>query len=234
MRSLHSAFAAVALALTAPTQADVPAGPQLPAGLDIPPLADDGSFRTINSGIAPAQAVWHVRSALNVAALSCQDAAHAALTGEYNAIVTKQRKSFRAADAMVRKDFQARYPAAWQAEHDLYMTRLYNFFSQPLAQAPFCEAATAVAADAAAVPAGGFEAFAPAALVRLEAPFLALYRRYDDYRRAYAEWQRGAGGAATPAEAAPRLAYNVVPLDPGGAAQPPNLTYGPLDAGAGR
>ncbi len=215
-------MAALLLALgAAPALAD---GPLLPAGLDIPPQAADGTFRTINSGIDPAQTVWHVRSALNVAALSCHDAAHAALIAQYNSLIVKQRKSFRAADAAVRQRFQAQYPDSWQTEHDLYMTRLYNFFSQPLAQAPFCEVATAVSADAAAVPAGGFEAFAPGALARLEAPFLALYRRYDEYRLAYAAWQQRSAGA-TPAAAIPAPAAAAV--EP-----PPQLGYGDLLADA--
>lgn len=190
--------------------------PVLPAQLGAivpPPRAADGGYQTINHGIDPRQAMWHVRAALNVAAIGCRSEADAGLVPAYNAMLTSQKTALATADSFVKTDFHARLGAQWQNAHDRYMTQLYNFFAQPAAKAAFCAAADQVAPQAAAVPAGGFEAYAQTALLQLEAPFLANYRAVDDYRVALAAWTAGENGAprtelaaATPA-AAPQLGY---------------------------
>jgi hypothetical protein len=184
--------------------------PVLPAELAAivpPPLASDGSYRTINHGIDPIQTEWHVRAALNVAAIGCRGPADGGLVPAYNNMLTSQKAVLANANQMV----EARFRAAggdWQAAHDAYMTRLYNFFAQPAAKAAFCAIADELAPQAAAMPAGGFQAFAASALPRLEAPFIANYRAVDSYRTALAAWTAGQrtqlASAATPA---PRLAY---------------------------
>lgn len=242
----------------------IPAGaqPVMPAGLDLPIRDADGSFETINHGVDPNRTVWHVRAALNVAALYCKGATGTQLVADYNAILKAQRPAFHAADAAIQQDFRASAAGDWQPQYDLYMTRLYNFFSQPMAHEAFCTVASGVSTDARAVPKGGFAGFAPGALARLEEPFLIIYRRYDDYRQSYAAWQRGVSGgaatttadatpAATPAVAppAPSLGYGAIdaladptppvvpaPAAPAAAAPPqagaPALAYAPLDGGA--
>ncbi len=190
--------------------------PVLPAQLGAivpPPHAADGQYQTINHGIDPRQAMWHVRAALNVAAIGCRSDADAALVPAYNAMLASQKSALASADSFVKTDFHARLGTKWQDAHDRYMTQLYNFFAQPAAKAAFCAAADQVAPQAAAVPAGGFEAFAQTALPQLEAPFLASYRAVDDYRIALAAWTAGQNGAtqtelagATPA-AGPKLGY---------------------------
>jgi len=190
--------------------------PLLPAQLGAivpPPRAADGGYQTINHGIDSRQAEWHVRAALNVAAIGCRSDADAGLVPAYNALLTSQRGALAAADTSVKASFRARLGGGWQDAHDRYMTQLYNFFAQPAAKAAFCAAADQVAPQAAAVPAGGFEAFAQTALPALEAPFLASYRAVDDYRIALAAWTAGQNGApqtelavAAPATG-PRLGY---------------------------
>ena len=190
--------------------------PELPAprgAIVPPPRAPDGSYQTINHGIDSRQAEWHVRAALNVAAIGCRSDADAGLVPAYNAMLASQRSALAAADTSVKASFRARLGANWQNAHDVYMTQLYNFFAQPAAKASFCAAADQVAPQAAAVPAGGFEAFAQTALPQLEAPFIANYRAVDDYRIALTAWTASQSGApqtelavATPA-AGPRLGY---------------------------
>ena len=204
------------VAVEAPPPAPVAAPrPVLPAQLGAivpPPRAADGSYQTINRGIDPRQAMWHVRAALNVAAIGCRGDADAGLVPAYNAMLTSQRAALATADASVKADFHARLGGDWQNAHDVYMTQLYNFFAQPAAKAGFCAAADQVAPQAAAVPAGGFEAFAQTALPQLEAPFLANYRAVDDYRVALAAWTAGQAGGpqtelASAIPAGPRLGY---------------------------
>lgn len=174
----------------------------------VPPAKDaTGHYRTINSGIDPIQTEWHVRAALNVAAIGCRGPQDSGIIPAYNSLLTSQKKALAAANATV----EGRYRHAggdWQAAHDAYMTRLYNFFAQPASKAAFCAAADRLAPQAAAVPGGGFEAFAQQALPELEAPFLDTYRQVDDYRVALADWK--AGRAATMQANAPQLAYQDV------------------------
>lgn len=176
-----------------------------------PPLTADGRYRTINYGIDPIQTEWHVRAALNVAAIGCRSAADGALVNAYNAMLASQKTVLATANTSVEAHFRAA-GGDWQSAHDAYMTRLYNFFSQPAAKAAFCAAADEIGPQAATVPAGGFEAFAAAALPKLEAPFLDTYRQVDVYKVALARWNAGettqlASAAPVAATAAPKLAY---------------------------
>lgn len=176
-----------------------------------PPLAADGRYRTINYGIDPIQTEWHVRAALNVAAIGCRGAADGALVNAYNAMLTRQKAELTRANSAVEAKFRAA-GGDWQSAHDAYMTRLYNFFSQPAAKADFCAVADRLAPEAAA-PAGGFQVFAAQALPRLEEPFLESYRQVDAYKLALARWQAhkttqlAAAAPARVAGPAPRLGY---------------------------
>ncbi len=205
----------VAVEVPPPAPVVVPR-PELPAQLGAivpPPRAADGGYQTINHGIDPRQAMWHVRAALNVAAIGCRSDADAGLVPAYNAMLASQKSALATADSFVKTDFHARLGTKWQDAHDRYMTQLYNFFAQPAAKAAFCAAADQVAPQAAAVPTGGFQTFAQTALPQLEAPFLASYRAVDEYHIALAAWTAGQTGAprtelaaATPL-AAPTLGY---------------------------
>lgn len=173
------------------------AEPRPPAGaapgLSIPQPVD-GRFTTVNSGIGGEEAVWHLRAALNVAALACRD--QPTILPAYNAFLKS------------RKAVLARAYAAEQRRHgatalDQHMTRLYNFFAQPPAAAGFCKAAAIEAPRVAALPAAGVTQEAPAALARLEAPVIAFYDAYHRYRLALAEWRANPRASTRLADAAP-------------------------------
>jgi hypothetical protein len=184
-----------------------PTLPALLAAVVPPALASDGGYRTINHGVDPVQAEWHVRAALNVAAIGCRSPADDGLVPAYNSMLTSQKAVLANANQTVEGRFRVA-GGDWQAAHDTYMTRLYNFFAQPGAKAEFCAIADQLAPQAAAVPAGGFRAFAAMALPKLEAPFIANYRAVDAYRTALAAWNAGQRTQmATTATTAPRLAY---------------------------
>ncbi len=186
--------------------------PVLPTNLTAvvpPPLGPDGRYRTINSGIDPIQTEWHVRAALNVAAIGCRGAADTALVNAYNSMLTSQKAELARANTTVENKFRAA-GGDWQSAHYAYMTRLYNFFSQPAAKAEFCTVADRLAPQASA-PASGFQAFAAQALPALEAPFLDTYRQVDAYKLALAQWQAGQttqlAAATAPVGPPPRLGY---------------------------
>lgn len=152
------------------------------SGLAVPEPGADGRFTTINSGVDGQEALWHVRSALNVAALACRD--DPVLLKNYNAFL-KQRKSVLAAAYREERAGQEGGATAL----DRHMTQLYNFFAQPPAQAVFCRVAGEEAARIVEVKPADLPDYAPDALQRLEAPILAFYGAYDRYRHDLAAWR---------------------------------------------
>lgn len=164
-----------------------PAG--IPAGLAVPAQGADGEYLTLNHGIAPADAVWHVRAALNVAALGCRGEQEKAIIAAYNAMLRTHKAALAGAFKTIQTRYRAEDAHGWQDRQDSQMTRVYNFFAQPAAQQRFCEIAAAVLTEAKTVPPGRLTPFAIAALPRLEAPFTDVYRAYDQYRRELAAWQ---------------------------------------------
>lgn len=183
-------------------------------GLPIP-VPVDGRFTTINSNVGPVEAAWHVRAALNVAALSCRG--DAAILPAYNALLTGRKAEL----ATAYKAEKAGWPGNTIDQH---MTRLYNFFAQPPSQPGFCQAAAVEAGQIGAVPPGGLADYAPAALARLEAPILAFYKAYDDYRVALAEWRAQPHPQAMAAATQARMAVAVAEV----AAAPAPIA--PIDA----
>lgn len=171
-----------------------PARPAPPAGaidsLKLPPADGKGGYRTINSDLSPSEAMWHLRAALNVAALTCDRPGTMSIARNYNRLLGRQRTLLAAA---YRAEGQRLGSAA---ATDAHVTQVYNFFAQPPVQARFCAVAGAVSAEAAALPAEGLEAFAPVALDRLMAPFLDFYRAYARYQTELAAWRKG--GPITP------------------------------------
>lgn len=221
----HQAPAPVAVSPLPPPVPPRPAPPGIAAGLAIPARAPDGNYETINRGIDAAQALWHVRAALNVAALGCRGPDEAALIASYNGLLKAHKAPLAAANTAVMKSYRQQFGARWQQPHDVYMTRLYNFFSQPWAQRAFCPTAAAVIADAQTVPAAGLTGWAPAALARLEAPFTDFYRRWEAYKVDLAAWEAryGPGGSGQPLLAYAALAPDEALAIPGPGASPVRL-----------
>jgi hypothetical protein len=168
----------------------------------VPPLDAAGNYVTVNRELSRDETSWHVRAALNVAALGCRDAAEAETVAAYNRLLARHRSVLAEADAGVKAQYRVRHGAGWEGAHDRQMTRVYNFFAQPTAQAAFCAAAREALAVAEQVSPEGYADFAAAALPRLEAPFTGFYRDYDAYRVALAHW-RNRGQPVTVAAAAP-------------------------------
>lgn len=163
------------------------------ANLTLPARLEDGSYATPNRGLSDAATVWHVRSALNVAVLTC--GTDPALAASYNGLLS----THRAALATAHKALAAEQGGGMDAA----MTRLYNYFAQPPVQQDFCPVAIRLLSEANAIPPGQFAGFARVALAQLDAPFAAFYRAYDAYRADLALWRAG----RLPAPA-PRLAYD--------------------------
>lgn len=238
----------LAIAPTAPPAIALRPTPPSGASVNqtIPPRAPDGTYRTVNSGLSPAAAIWHVRSALNVAALGCRGTEEATIIANYNALLASKKTLLKTAFAQTEAEARKLGGTDWRDTHDRQMTQTYNFFAQPPAKERFCIVAATVVAEAAAIPPMEFSAFAAPALARLEAPFIDFYRAYDVYRRDLAAWEARDGSrtalvsapsprplTAAPAAATPRAVIRppAVAGSPAGAVRAPapaaSLTYAP-------
>lgn len=164
--------------------------PGAAAGVRLPESDGAGGFRTANTNIPPAEAVWHVRSALNVAALACDDRA---IVANYNALLKRQKAVLAAAYEAEARHFRSYDAKGWRSAMDGHMTRLYNFFAQPPVQRNFCAAAGQIAKEAQSVSSAEFQRFSISAIRRLDQPFQDFYRAYDAYQRDLAAWRAGGG-----------------------------------------
>jgi len=182
----------------------------------IPERDSFGRYATPNQDLSSEETVWHLRAALNVAALACRDAEEAETIAAYGHMLAQDGAPLAAADAAVKARYRARYGPAWADRHDRDMTRLYNFFAQPTAQAGFCVAAHHVLAEVGQVAPEQLSGFAAEALPRLEAPFTDFYRDYDRYRAALAAWRE----QRMPAEQAPDAPLTIETASTAGMALP--------------
>jgi hypothetical protein len=186
-----------------------PPAPQTPApaplampkgayvGMQIPALMSDGRYATPNRNLSDDGAVWHLRAALNVAALACRGPDETAIIAGYNALIARQKTTLSTAQTRLTAEYKAA-GGDWQDRYDDQMTRLYNFFSQSQARDAFCNAAAATLADSATVTAADLPAFAAGRLAVLEKPFTDFYAAYDAWRAQRAAASRMAMAAVTP------------------------------------
>ena len=191
------------------------------AGMTVPARLPDGGYATPNAGLAPAAALWHVRTGLNVAALSCRGANEATIVAQYNALLHDRKAALAEAHAALLSD-------QGQAGYDEAMTRLYNYWARPAVQDDFCAAAAHVLAETAGIAPTTIDSFATGAIARLDAPFVAFFRAYDTYRIEFAQWQANRMALALqPVEPRTRaVVATSAALAPSGAAAP-RIAYDP-------
>ncbi len=187
----------------------IPPKPRAPNGaadtLRIPPADANGLRYSLNRNISPAQMVWNLRSAYNVAALNCSKPQHTDILPLYKTFLTTHAKALTAANKKVDAEFKARHGAKFIAPREAYMTQVYNHFALPPTLTDFCDAVGAVARDGAAVKSADLEAFAIRSLPSIEVVFDDFYRRYEIYRNDLAIWQAQYGSPVTTAQPAAML-----------------------------
>jgi len=166
-----------------------PPPPVMPLGgyaeLDTADQRADGTYVTPNFEMTNAAAVWHLRGALNVAALGCDQAGGGIVDG-YNAWLRGHRDGL---DTYVKTYLHEWEQTGWGDWRDAYenqQTRLYNFYSQSPIRIAFCAAAREEIVKVGAVADADLPAFARGALVRLDKPFVDFYAGVDAWRDYYA------------------------------------------------
>ena len=190
------------VAILAPTPAP-PIAYEIPAP---PPVSP------INRGLSRAAQVWHLRVALNVAALACRGGPELQIIADYNGMIRSRTVELAAVQTALSAEFKAR-GGDWQDAYDDAMTRLYNFFSQAQARDEFCATAAGVLAEVRTLPAG-LDAFADAKLPLLDAPFARMTQpRYVPASVVAVAASAPVYAVAAPRPAAaPRLGVNVATL----------------------
>ncbi|WP_336950691.1 MULTISPECIES: hypothetical protein [Sphingobium] len=164
--------------------------------MSIPEVGNDGKYLTPNRGVTANTALWHVRMALNVAALSCHGVNEPARI-QYNQILHVHEAALREANAAVDRNYLAAYGMGGLKARELLNTVVYNFFALPPVTKSFCPVAIEIGAKVLAMPSSQLLAYAPEALTALEKPFQDFYEAYADYLRRLAEWQSRFGGTVT-------------------------------------
>lgn len=167
----------------------------------------------INRGLSHAATLWHLRVAVNVAALACRGGPEMQIIADYNALLRARKAELAAAQTALAAEFRAR-GGDWQDRYDDAMTRLYNFFSQAQAREAFCAGAAEVLAQTRTLAAPQLAAFADTALPLLDAPFARMQtpRAVPATVIAAVAAAPVYAVAAAPPPAAPRLAVNVAAL----------------------
>ncbi len=110
--------------------------------------------------------VWHMRAALNVAALQCQFEPTLLTVPTYNSILADHGEELKASFDTLTKYFlrvnKAAGPKAGQTALDQFGTRTYSSFATVAAQYGFCQTAGSIGRDAIFTPRGHFSEVAVA------------------------------------------------------------------------
>jgi hypothetical protein len=117
-----------------------PEAPPLPVLEPIPPELVTASR---------AEDLWHLRSALNVAALICDAKVHSDLIPAYNRMLKTHKALLTAAVQTELDQFKKQDGKKWQAMYDTHMTKLYNSYSLTRQRDRFCTRSAEIAAKAA-------------------------------------------------------------------------------------
>ena len=222
-----------------PPPPPIPARPLPPggavAGMFIPTRDAAGVRPTVNAYLTPAQKVWNLRSAFNVAALNCVEPRHAGILPNYTAFLKTQAKGLSATNRALDAEFRAKYGATFRDARDIYMTQVYNYFALPPALPGFCDAALAISNETLALTPADLDLFATGALPRLEYVYDSFFGAFERYRIDVAMWdtQYGArygitsAGYSNPLQPTPQPAPQPVitlTLPPSTAAPQPMVT----------
>lgn len=155
----------------------------------IPPVREDGFRQTINRDIGPLETLWHLRAALNVAALSCPATLYPTMVDDYNKFIGSNAKVLMNANNAIIRKFQRDVGAGYKTEHDRHQTMLYNHFSFSPLRRPFCDQAVQVGQRVVLVSGDQLDEFAAGALLELEKPFDDFYLAFEQYRIDLQAWR---------------------------------------------
>lgn len=175
-----------------PKVVSIPPRPMPPDGaaptLQVPPAEANGLRDSVNRNISPAQTLWNLRSAYNVAALNCHGPGYAPILENYKVFLKANNRVLAKANRDVDAEFRKEYKRGYVAAREKYMTEVYNHFALPPTLHHFCDAVLAMSDAAKSVKPANLELFAVSSLPSVEVVFDDFYRRYDQWRIDAAKW----------------------------------------------
>jgi len=168
-------------------------------GLVVPPMGIDGARVTVNTGITPAQTLWNLRSAYNVAALNCLEPEHADILTGYKQFLANHKKALATATKTVDSEYKKRFGTAWIRPREAYMTQVYNYYAYPATVTKFCDAALLMARESLAVKSADLPSFAERNLAFLDTVFHQFFLAYEQYLADAAAWDAKYAPTSVPA-----------------------------------
>lgn len=132
-----------------------------------PPVAPLGSASP-NQGLSPAGSLWHLRSAMNVAALKCGEDVRVS----YNAFLLVQRRALARAEQRLVREYR-RAGGDWRDRFDDRMTQVYNYFARVPGEELLCYHARDVLPRVREAAPGDLDALAARTLVAIDRAFAA-------------------------------------------------------------
>lgn len=176
-----------------PVQIVIPSRPTPPLGatpgMIIPRKVGMGARQTVNAFITPTQATWNVRSAFNVAALNCLGPQYQPILTNYQTFLTRFKAPLATANRTVSREFAAQYGREGRAAEDAYLTKVYNYFSMPQVQTPFCDRVLGLSGQVHTVAPADLNTFTAAALPSIEEVFEQFFTAYERYEQELAAWE---------------------------------------------
>lgn len=178
----------------APPPPQVSRPPQPPAGVDpayeLPAKDSDGRFLTPNIGLGPLETMFNVRSALNVAALSCATSANTAPRDGYNRFLKLHKTVLANANKAIDAKYRREHGSAGLRLRDSRMTKLYNHYAYPPVKGAFCAKTARYLTAANAMASKDLETWSLGALADIEQDFQDQFRRIEAFQMELRDWQQ--------------------------------------------
>lgn len=178
----------------APPPPPVARAPQPPVGVDpayeLPGKDSDGRFLTPNVGLGPLETLFNVRSALNVAALSCATAANPAPRDGYNRFLKLHKTVLANANKAIDAKYRREHGSAGLRVRDSRMTKLYNHYAYPPVKGAFCAKTARYLTAANAMASKDLETWSLGALADIEQDFQDHFRRIEAFQAELRAWQQ--------------------------------------------
>ncbi|MGB3723764.1 MAG: hypothetical protein WA979_13230 [Pacificimonas sp.] len=152
----------------------------------LPVRIADGRFDTPNVDLTEQERLFHFRSAMNVAALSCRENPEVDLSNDYNKLIGKYRLTLAKANRTIEERFLREIDGGKRAR-DAHMTSLYNHFARPATLSKFCPVAERMLKEAVALPdtTAAITDYSQTATVELEKIYQAHFAAIEEYQVSY-------------------------------------------------
>jgi hypothetical protein len=184
----------------------IPPKPLPPGGaavtMKVPPFGADGVRTTPNRGLTREENIWHLRSAINVAALNCQGPVWGEIAQNYNKYLQVHKARLAQANKAVDAEYVKRYPGQNGLRvRDTKTTDLYNYFALPPVRAEFCDKSLIKSRELVALQSTALPEYSFGALNDVDAVFINFFNAFAQYEVDIANWN--ARYAPQPSPAAP-------------------------------